>query len=93
MREVPISEAKNSLSTLVDEVEAEHEIIRLTRHGRGAAVLISEDDLESLRETVFWSSQSGIHEDIAAARSEAARGATLSADEVRTRLRPPTSRP
>ena len=49
--------------------EREHEILRITRHGHSAAVLMAEDDLESLHETIFWLSQPGIREDVADART------------------------
>lgn len=85
MKSVPLSEAKNSLSALVDEANREHEIIRITRHGQTAAVLMSETDLESLQETVFWLSQPGIREAIAEADAALAAGETLGAAEVRAR--------
>ena len=70
---------------LVDEVEREHEIIRVTRHGRTAAVLISEDDLDSMRETLFWLSQPEIRNDIAEARSTHADDQMLSGNDARAR--------
>lgn len=85
MKSVALSEAKDKLSTLVDEAEREHEIIRITRHGRTAAVLMSEEDLDSLHETLFWLSQPGTREDIADATTAAAGGQTLSAADVRAR--------
>jgi antitoxin YefM len=66
MRSVPLGEAKDKLSALVDDAQSTHDIIAITKHGRPAAVLMSVDDLESLQETVFWLSQPGIRDDIAA---------------------------
>ena len=86
MKTVSLSEAKDKLSGYIDEVESEHEIIRITRHGHAAAVLISEDDLDSLHETLFWLSQPGIREDLAEGRRSVADGSTQSADEVRARF-------
>ncbi|MBE9938740.1 MULTISPECIES: type II toxin-antitoxin system Phd/YefM family antitoxin [Cellulosimicrobium] len=86
MRSVALSEAKDKLSALVDEADREHEIIRITRHGRGAAVLMAEDDLESLRETLFWLSQPGVRDDIDEARRAAAEGATTSGEDLRARF-------
>ncbi|PRI12276.1 type II toxin-antitoxin system Phd/YefM family antitoxin [Leucobacter massiliensis] len=86
MKTVSLSEAKDRLSSYVDEVETEHERIRITRHGRGAAVLISEDDLESLQETIFWLSQPGTHEDVAEALRSGTEGTTLGVAEVRARF-------
>lgn len=86
MKIVPLSEAKDKLSALVEEVQSEHEIVRITRHGQAAAVLISEDDLESLQETLFWLSQPGIRDDLAEAESGEARGADVSASDIRQRF-------
>jgi prevent-host-death family protein len=83
MRTVPLAEAKDKLSGLVDEAETTHEIITITRHGRAAAVLMSADDLESLHETLYWLSRPGIRESIAQAEREYAAGETISGDELR----------
>jgi len=85
MKTVALSEAKDKLSALVDEADREHEIIRITRHGHGAAVLMSEDDLESLHETLFWLSQPGIRDDLAEARQALDEGTTISAKDARAR--------
>lgn len=90
MKTVALSEAKDKLSALVDEADREHEIIRITRHGRGAAVLMSEDDLESLHETLFWLSQPGIREDIAEAHEAVRDGRTTGSADVRARYGLPT---
>lgn len=86
MTTVPLSEAKDRLSGLVEQAERTHEIVTITRHGRPAAVLMAADDLESLRETVFWLSQPGVREDIAAARREVERGETTSGADLRAEL-------
>lgn len=86
MKTVALSEAKDKLSALVDEADREHEIIRITRHGHGAAVLMSEDDLDSLHQTLFWLSQPGIHDDIAEAQQALKDGRTVSATDLRARL-------
>jgi len=68
------------------------ERVIITRHGRPAVVLISVDDLESLEETLFWQSQPGIHEDIAAAREEATAGHLHDEASVRRRYGVGTTR-
>ena len=85
MQTVPLSEAKDQLSRLVDQVEREHETIEITRHGRGAAVLMSKDALESLYETLHWLSESGTQEDVAEARRQAEAGGLRSAEETMAR--------
>lgn len=91
MRTVGLSEAKDKLSALVDEADREHEIIRITRHGRGSAVLMSEDDLESLRESLFWLSQPAIREDLAESRQAVADGQTVGGKDLRAKYGLPTS--
>ena len=86
MRTVPLSEAKDKLSGLVDDVDSTHEIVTITKHGRAAAVLMSADDLESLHETIYWLSQTGLRADIAAAHSEQREGSTVSSGDLRREL-------
>lgn len=86
MTSVPLSEAKDKLSALVEEAERTHEIITITRHGKPSAVLMAADDLESLHETIFWLSQPGIHDSIERARQEYTAGQTTSGDELRAEL-------
>lgn len=49
---MPLTEARNRLSELIDEVERTHERVVITRHGEPAAVLLSPGDLEVLEETL-----------------------------------------
>lgn len=81
---MPLGEAKDRLSALVDSAESTHDIITITRHGRPAAVLMSADDLESLHETLHWLSRTGTREAIATADREYAAGETVSIDQLRT---------
>ena len=83
MKTVPLSEAKDKLSSLVDEADKTHEIIQITRHGHPSAVLMSADDLESLQETIVWLSQPGIREDLEQARRDIAESKTVSGDDLR----------
>lgn len=85
MRSVPLSEAKDKLSALVDEADATHEIIQITKHGRPAAVLMSADDLESLQETLRALQTPGLVDELAAADAEYAAGQTVSGEELRRR--------
>lgn len=86
MKTMPLSEAKDKLSGLVDEAELTHEMITITKHGRPAAVLMAADDLESLQETLLWLSQPGIANSVAAAEQAYAAGETVSGDDLRTKF-------
>lgn len=52
MRTLPLSEVKARLSELVDRVGSTDEEITITKNGRAAAVLVSQDEFESWKETL-----------------------------------------
>src|SRR5947208_2686849 len=52
MKTLSLTEVKAKLSELVDEVESHDERIVITRRGRPAAVLVSQDDFDSWQETL-----------------------------------------
>jgi antitoxin YefM len=85
MKNVPLSEAKDKLSALVDEADTTHEIIQITRHGRAAAVLMSADDLDSLNETLHALRTPGFADDLAQADADYAAGTTVTGAEIRRR--------
>lgn len=93
MTTVPLTEAKARLNELVDEAVTMHEHVTITRRGKPAAVLVSADEWESLRETLFWQAVPGIQQDIAEARREIAAGGGYDEAAVRAELGLPIRRP
>jgi prevent-host-death family protein len=85
MKTVPLTEAKDKLSSLVEEADTTHEIIQITRHGRVAAVIMSADDLESLNETLHALRTPGLVDDLRQADADYVAGNTVSGDELRAR--------
>lgn len=49
---IPLSSVKAHFSELVERVEGQHDRVVVTRNGRPAAVLISNEDLDELEETL-----------------------------------------
>jgi antitoxin YefM len=49
---VPFTEARASLSDLLDELEARHEHVVITRNGRPVAVLVPAEEQDALEETL-----------------------------------------
>ncbi|HEX2704315.1 MAG TPA: type II toxin-antitoxin system Phd/YefM family antitoxin [Candidatus Lustribacter sp.] len=86
MRTVTVTEAKARLNELVDDAESTHEQIVITKHGHPAVVMIAADDLDSLRETVFWLSKPGIRESVAEADADQSAGRTLTSEHLRREL-------
>ncbi len=64
MKALSVSEAKMKLSGLIDTVNATDEEVVITKNGRPAAVLVSPDELESLKETVAVRSDSALMKEI-----------------------------
>jgi antitoxin YefM len=53
METLSLSEAKIKLSRLIDKVNTTNEEIVITKNGRPAAILVSPDEFEGWRETLF----------------------------------------
>jgi antitoxin YefM len=64
MRVLSVSEAKMKLSGLIDTVNVTDEEIVITKNGRPAAVLVSPEEFESLKETVAVRSDSALMKEI-----------------------------
>jgi mRNA-degrading endonuclease RelE of RelBE toxin-antitoxin system len=57
--------------------------VTLTKNGVPAAILIGTDEWEELQETLFWLSQPGVLEDIAASARDRETGRMADEDVVR----------
>ncbi len=64
MKTLSLSEAKMKLSGLVEAVSAADEEILITKNGAPAAVLISPEEFESLKETIAVRSDAALMEEI-----------------------------
>jgi len=82
MKTLPLSEVKAKLSELVDAVESRDERIVITRKGRPAAVLVSQDDLDSWQETLEITSDRALMTQIRRGIRQIERGQTVSYEEV-----------
>ena len=80
---------KAKLSELVDEVESRDERIVITRRGRPAAILVSQDDLESWQETLEITSDRTLMTEIRRCIRQVERGQTISYEKVFGQKRAP----
>lgn len=83
-----LADVKAHLSEIIDLVEAQHERVIITRHGRPAAVIVSTQDLEAIEETLEILATPGALEEIHAAEAEIESGAYLTAAELRAKYPP-----
>lgn len=75
MTTITATKARDSLYALINEVRKSHEPIQITGK-QGNAVLISEEDWRSIRETLFMHSIPGMVDSIQQARNEGLAGAS-----------------
>ncbi len=52
MTTLPLGEARNRLSEMIDGIDRTHDRLTITRHGQPVAVVLSPDDLASMEETL-----------------------------------------
>ena len=64
MKTLSLSEVKMKLSELIENVYATDEEIMITKNGRPAAVLVSPEEFESLRETIEIKSDTDLMNEI-----------------------------
>ena len=64
MKTLSLSEAKMKLSALVDKVSTTDEEVLITKNGSPAAVLISPDEFENLKETIAVRSDASLMTEI-----------------------------
>lgn len=82
MTTMPLTEARNRLSELVEDIERTHERVTITRHGAEAAVIISPDDLEALEESLEVLASPDAMRQLAESRAAIAAGDVLDADDL-----------
>jgi antitoxin YefM len=75
MTTITATKARGNLYSLINEVRESHEPIQITGK-QGNAVLISEEDWRSIRETLFLHSIPGLVDSIKQARTEGLDGAS-----------------
>ncbi|WP_055494788.1 type II toxin-antitoxin system Phd/YefM family antitoxin [Streptomyces sp. TP-A0356] len=71
MDAAPLTDARDRLSEIVDNVAASGEAFVITKHGKPMAVILGADEYESLIETLNVLSDSDTMDAINEARSEA----------------------
>jgi antitoxin YefM len=82
MATVPVAEARQNFSALVDEAVATHQRILVTRNGVPVVWMIADDDFESIMETLDVLADAAAMQDLAQSRADAAAGRYVTAAEM-----------
>jgi len=82
MTTVPVAEARQNFSALVDEAVATHQRVLVTRNGVPVVWVIADEDFESIMETLDVLADATAMADVAQSRADAAAGRYVTADET-----------
>lgn len=85
-RTVPFTEARASLSELLDEVDAKQDHVVITRNGKPVALLMSMSEWESWEETIEVLSDEELMEDLRRSEEDVQAGRVHDWDEVKRDL-------
>jgi antitoxin YefM len=85
-RIVPFTEARARLTELLDEVEARHEHLVITRKGRPAAVVVSPEEWDAIEETLEVLQDGGTLDALRESEEDVKADRLFSLHEVRREL-------
>lgn len=86
IKTLPITEARNKLPTLVDDAKNKLDEYVITVNGKPAAILISHDEYESLKETLEVMSDPELMKDIKEAEEEIKQGKGIPWEQAKKEL-------
>jgi prevent-host-death family protein len=82
MTTVPVAEARQNFSALVEEAISTHQRVLVTRNGVPAVWMIANEDFESIMETLDVLADATAMRDVAQSQADAAAGRYVTAAET-----------
>lgn len=86
LRTIPISKARESFTSIVDDVNKKLDEVVITVNGTPAVIMVSIDEYESLQETLDILSDKKLMKDIRQGEREIKEGKDRDWDEVKKEL-------
>jgi len=86
MTVLPVGDVRDQLSRLVSDVETYGERVQISRRGRPAAILLSQDDYDSLLETLDIMSDTALMAELKQAMIEDRAEAGISGQQLVDRM-------
>lgn len=80
---VPFTEARSGLTELLDEIERVHEHVVITRKGRPSAVMMAQDEYDSLIETLEVLADPEAMADLSASQDDVGAGRVFELEDVK----------
>ncbi len=91
MMMLPVADARDQLSRLVNDAQTYRERFQISRNGRPAAVLMSQEDYDSLMETLEIMAHPDFVAEIIQGIAEDQAGLGITGDDLLTRITALTS--
>ena len=85
-RTLPVTEVREKLTELVDEVNDKFEQIEITKNGKPRAVIMSADEFDGWKETLEIMSDPQLIKDIKQAEKDFKEGKAIPWEEVKKEL-------
>ncbi len=85
-RTLPVTEAREKLTELVDEVNNKFEQIEITKNGKPRAIIMSVDEFDGWKETLEILSDEQLMKDIRQAEKEFREGKAIPWEQVKEEL-------
>jgi len=82
MTTIPLAEARQNFSALVEQAVTTHQRILVTRNGAPAVWVIADDDLESIMETIDVLADAAAMRDVAESAADADSGRHFTVEET-----------
>jgi len=82
MMTLSLTETKDRLSAIIDDVEDRQEMVAITRNGKPAAYLVSAEQMQELEDTAFWLTYPNIMKSLAISEADIAAGRTTSTSGI-----------
>src|SRR5580693_1903790 len=82
MTTIPVAEARQNFSALVDEATTTHQRILVTRNGVPAIWMIADEDFESIMETLDVLADAAAMRDVSTSQADAVAGRYITAAEM-----------
>jgi antitoxin YefM len=82
MTTVPVAEARQNFSALVEQALATHQRVLVTRNGVPAIWMIADEDFESIMETLEVLADAAAMQDVAQSRADSEEGRYVTAAEM-----------
>lgn len=87
MKDIPITEARNELTSLPDRLSESHEVVSVTRRGKPVLAILNWEEYEAIVETLEILSDENLMSSLRQGLKEAKAGKLIPWDQAKRKLK------